>query len=228
MLAIISDIHGNLSALQAVIDRIDNMSIRRIMCLGDVAGYYPDLDACADILRNRGIVTLMGNHDHYIASGTACPRSDSANRCLDHQRRTMRSDTAEWLSSLPKKVQSDGLEMVHAGWNDWSDEYMTPSDEYFSKVGGHAFASGHTHVQYIWTGTKAIYCNPGSVGQPRDGDPRAAFATWNGTNFDLFRVPYDIDRTERSMQAAGFSEYFYANLRLGSRIGGQIDKAPSL
>ncbi|WRH63275.1 MAG: metallophosphoesterase family protein [Fuscovulum sp.] len=226
MIAIISDIHGNLSALQAVIERIDRIGIRRIVCLGDVAGYYPDLDACADILRNRNVETLMGNHDYYIANGTMCPRSDSANRCLDHQRRTMRSDTLEWLRSLPNRVQSDGLNMVHAGWNDWSDEYMVPSNEYFLTVEGCAFASGHTHVQYLWTGTSAVYCNPGAVGQPRDGDPRAAFATWNGTDFSLFRVPYDIGRTERSMQAAGFPEYFYENLRSGSRIGGKIDKAP--
>ena len=120
----------------------------------------------------------------------------------------------------------DRLSLVHAGWNDPLDEYMIPTEEYFFEIEGHAFASGHSHVQYKWQGSRAIYCNPGSVGQPRDGDPRAAFATWDGMRFDLHRVSYDIGQTEKSMQAAGFSEYFYANLRIGSRIGGKIDKAP--
>lgn len=227
MLAIISDIHGNLSALEAVIEKIDGIGVERIVCLGDVAGYYPDVDACADILRSRGITTLLGNHDDYIASGIPCPRSDSANRCLDHQRRTMREETRDWLCSLPRRIQLNGVDMVHAGWNDPLDEYVTPSDSYFLTLAGNVFISGHTHVQYVWRGATALYCNPGSVGQPRDGDPRAAFATWNGVSFNLHRVPYDIERTERSMQAAGFSEYFFRNLRLGSRIGGKIDKVPT-
>lgn len=227
MLALISDIHGNLAALEQVLRVIDGMGVGRIVCLGDVAGYYPDVDACADILRARRIPTLKGNHDDYIARGIPCPRSDSANRCLEHQRRTIRQDTVDWLRSLPAGLRIDSVDLVHAGWNDPLDEYMVPSDAYFSGAAGHAFASGHSHVQYVWLGTDTVYCNPGSVGQPRDGDPRAAFATWDGTAFVTHRVAYDIDRTEQAMRDAGFSDYFFANLRQGSRIGGKVDRKPA-
>lgn len=225
-LALISDIHGNLAALQAVLARLDAMAVKQVVCLGDTAGYYPDLDACADLLRARKIPSLRGNHDDYIAQGTPCPRSDSANRCLDYQRKVMRPDTLDWLRSLATEMQIGGVHLVHAGWVDPLDEYIIPDDAYFARLSGQVFASGHTHVQYIWHGKTALYCNPGSVGQPRDGDARAAFALWDGTGFSLHRVEYDISKTETAMEAAGFNPYFYQNLRLGSRIGGKIDSPP--
>lgn len=225
-LALISDVHGNLAALEAVLARIDALGIAQIWCLGDVGGYYPELDACADLLRAREIPCLMGNHDMYLATNTPCPRSNSANRCLDHQRQTARPDTLAWLKTLPKRAEAGGLSLVHSGWLDPIDEIFTPSEEYFARQTGTTFASGHTHVQYIWRGEQSLYCNPGSVGQPRDGDPRAAFAVWDGAAFQLHRINYDIARTEDAMIRAGFDAYFYQNLRIGSRIGGIIDKGP--
>lgn len=224
--ALISDIHGNLAALRAVLGQLDARRISHVRCLGDIGGYYPDLDACADLLRARKIPCLMGNHDKYLATDTPCPRSHSANRCLDYQRRTARPDTIEWLGTLEVQAETDGLSLVHAGWIDALDEAFSPSDLYFAQHSGHAFASGHTHVQYVWQGRHAIYCNPGSVGQPRDGDPRAAYALWDGSEFTLHRVSYDISLTEAAMQSAGFDDYFYKNLRLGARIGGKIDSPP--
>lgn len=225
-IALISDIHGNLAALQAVIAEIDRLGVNDIVCLGDVAGYYPDLDACADILRERAIPCLLGNHDDYIARGIPCPRSDAANRCLDLQRSRLRTDTLEWLQSLACTMRHGELHLVHAGWNDPLDEYMTPSSNYFLGIAGRVFASGHSHVQYAWTDGSRLYCNPGSVGQPRDGNPASAFAIWTGKTFELRRVPYAIEKTEQAMGAAGFPLYFYENLRKGSRIGGQIDQPP--
>ncbi|MBC2836290.1 metallophosphoesterase family protein [Paragemmobacter straminiformis] len=225
-LALISDIHGNLAALEAVFGQLDRLGIGDVLCLGDVGGYYPELDACADLLRARRIPCLMGNHDNYLATNTPCPRSDSANRCLDYQRRTARPDTFAWLRSLPHRHDLKGLSAVHAGWIDPIDETFAPSDAYFAGMPGEAFASGHTHVQFVWRGKDALYCNPGSVGQPRDGDPRAAFAIWESGTFHLHRIDYDIDRTEEAMRKAGFDAYFFQNLRIGSRIGGKIDTPP--
>lgn len=225
-LALISDIHGNLAALEAVLGRLDRLGVNDVLCLGDVGGYYPELDACADLLRARRIPCLMGNHDKYLATNTPCPRSDSANRCLDYQRRTARPDTLAWLGSLPHRCNLRGLSAVHAGWIDPIDEAFAPSDAYFVGMTEDAFASGHTHVQYVWRGKDDLYCNPGSVGQPRDGDPRAAFAIWESGAFHLHRIDYDIARTEEAMRNAGFDAYFYQNLRNGSRIGGKIDKPP--
>ncbi len=116
--------------------------------------------------------------------------------------------------------------MTHGGWRDPLDEYLVPSDAYFSDLAGGYFATGHLHVQYLWRGRDVVYCNPGSVGQPRDGDPRAAFATFDGKDFQLHRVEYDITQVEKAMLDAGFSYYYVENLAKGTRIGGKLSTVP--
>ena len=110
--------------------------------------------------------------------------------------------------------------MVHGGWTDPIDEYLVPSKEYFEKVGGKFFCSGHTHVQKIENYGDKQYCNPGSVGQPRDGDNRAAFATWDGNEFKLHRVEYDFEEVGKLMENAGFSGYYYERLAIGAKDQG--------
>lgn len=222
MIGIISDIHGNYVALETVLDQLDRLGVSDIICLGDVGGYYCQINQCCDALRSRNIFTLMGNHDWYLASGNACPRSKSANVCLDFQRRAIDKDHLRWLASLPNTATIQGIRIVHGGWNDPIDEYVTPSAPYFSAVPGGALASGHTHVSRLWSAAGKIYCNPGSVGQPRDGDPRAAFATWDGQSFSLQRIEYDISDIQREMAKAGFDPYYSANLSKGTRIAGHL------
>ncbi|MBY4731296.1 metallophosphoesterase family protein [Cupriavidus pauculus] len=226
MIGLISDVHGNAPALEAVLDSLDGMGVEQIVCLGDVAGYYSEVNACCAMLRARQVPTIMGNHDWYLGSGASCERSRSANDCLDYQRRVIEPDHLEWLRRLPRDMQVSGLRLIHGGWRDPLEEYLVPSDAYFEALDGTFFASGHLHVQYVWKGGQVTYCNPGAVGQPRDGDARAAFATWDGTEFSLHRVPYDVDRTAAAMQAAGFSEYYYENLYAGARIGGTLSRRP--
>lgn len=223
MIAIISDIHGNYPALMSVLHSIDNMGIDHIVSLGDVAGYYCMINECCDELRARNITNLMGNHDFYLTSGNFCPRSRSAGDCLEYQRSVVTSENLNWLASSEHKHHVDGLSMVHGGWKDPVDEYMqTLSSDYFAKLEQKLFVSGHTHVQGIWKLKGKVYCNPGSVGQPRDGDPRAAFATWDGKEFELHRVAYDIDVIARQMQHARFPKYFYEGLYTGRRIGNKL------
>ena len=223
MIAIISDIHGNHVALSAVLAEIDKMSVEKIICLGDIGGYYCQINECCKTIQERNIFSLMGNHDWYLASGKKCPRSNSANRCLDHQRKTITKSNLKWLTTLKPQAQIVDLNIVHGGWNDHLDEYVTPSDAYFSDISGHYFASGHTHVPRIWSGADATYCNPGSTGQPRDGDPRASFATWDHMKFSLHRVQYEVAEIQEKMRISGFEERLYENLSTGSRIGGKID-----
>ncbi|MDY0884071.1 metallophosphoesterase family protein [Dongia soli] len=227
MIGIISDIHGNYPALQAVLRALDLQNIVRIYCLGDVAGYYCQINECCALLRKREIPTLMGNHDWYLTSGNYCPRSRSANDCLDYQRKNIDREHLDWLSKATLRMQiDDAIDCVHGGWDDPLDEYVIPSEGYFGRFPFSLFLSGHTHVQGIWKGSGKTYCNPGSVGQPRDGDPHAAFATWDGANFNLHRVAYDIDDVAEAMTAAGFPAYYHENLRNGLRIGGTLSKSP--
>lgn len=226
MIAIISDVHGNLAALRACLDRIDADGVDEIVCLGDVAGYYPQLNECCQILRERGVTNIMGNHDLYLTSGQTCARSDTADRMLRWQRAHIEADHLAWLAQSVPAIERDDVSMVHGGWRDRVEEYLYQiTDGYFAEHPERWFFSGHTHVQgLVELPSGKWYCNPGSVGQPRDGDPRAAFALFDGHTVTLVRVEYDVEATIAATLAAGFEARTADNLRAGTRIGGRIDR----
>jgi putative phosphoesterase len=217
-IAIISDIHGNYEALKTVLAGIDRMNVSSIYCLGDVVGYYSQVNECCDELRKRDIPCLMGNHDWYMAGGGFCPRSRSVNDCLVYQRKVIRQDNIEWLRTFSLQFRIEDMHMVHGGWADPIDEYLDPTEEYFNRVEGKIFVSGHTHFQALneYSSGK-IYCNPGSVGQPRDNDPRSAFAIYEDGKITLHRVEYNMQVVFDLMDAAGFNDYYYGGLMTGAR-----------
>lgn len=221
MTAIISDIHGNYPALRAVTDEISCMPINRIFSLGDVAGYYCYINECIDLCREIGVINILGNHDQYLISGKGCPRSDSANICIQYQRETISEDNLKWLQDSIDLYDDDMISLRHGGWNDPLDEYLYSFS--FDMVDGFRqkiFASGHTHIQkYINTGGRT-YLNPGSVGQPRDYDSRAAFALIHDNgSVVLKRCEYPIEETITEMRKNGFQDRISDCLRFGSRIG---------
>lgn len=193
------------------------MGIKEIYCLGDIGGYYSEINQCCDELRRRNIKAIMGNHDWYIAGNGFCPRSKSANDCLKYQRFVITEENYNWIRSLPVFLNVGQLSLVHGGWGDPIDEYVEPTAEYFCSITGKYFASGHTHQQIVCDFGDKMYCNPGSVGQPRDNDPRSAFATFDGAKFRLHRVEYDFNAVGNLMEKAGFSGYYYHCLRSGAR-----------
>ena len=217
MIAIISDVHGNFEALKAVLIKIDEMNIKEIYCLGDVVGYYSQVNECCNELRKRNVKCVMGNHDWYMAADSFCPRSQSANDCLNYQRKIITKENKEWIKSFPIIRNEHGISMVHGSWANPIDDYLEPTKEYFEKLNGKFFVSGHCHVQRVENYADKIYCNPGSVGQPRDNNPRAAFATFDGKKFELHRVEYNIEKTCELMAKAGFNPYYYGCLNDGSK-----------
>jgi putative phosphoesterase len=220
MIAFVADIHGNLPALQAVLAEIDACGVHDIISLGDVAGYYSQVDECIDLLVGRRVRNILGNHDWYLIAHKPCPRSNSANLALAYQRAHISSHSLRWLAESPRRLDTQDISCVHGGWRDPLDEYLTDaSEEYFEAMDvSHCF-SGHTHVQTLKTYGSVCHCNPGSVGQPRDGDPRAAFALFDGETVELRRVPYDIDLVAKSMEERGFGAHFYEGLYVGRPIG---------
>ena len=216
MIALISDIHGNFVALKEVLSAIARLKITEIYCLGDIVGYYPQVNECCEELRKLKIQCIIGNHDYYMISNTFCPRSKSANDCLRYQRNIITTSNLKWIYSLPIYRKIKNLALVHGGWNNPIDEYFVPTQDYFDLIPDLFFASGHTHKQIIKQFGEKTYCNPGSVGQPRDGSNKAAFATFDGEKFKLMRVDYDIDEVCRLMQQIGFGEYYYNRLKTGS------------
>lgn len=216
-IALISDIHGNYEALRSVLNSIDKMQINEIFCLGDIVGYYSQVNECCDELRKRNVKCIIGNHDWYLVADSFCQRSRSVNDCLKYQRQVITQDNKSWLYSLPIIRKEYGISMVHGSWTNPIDDYLEPTEEYFNKIEGFYFASGHTHIQRLEKYTHKTYCNPGSVGQPRDNDNRAAFATFDGTKFALHRVSYDIDKVGTLMERAGFNGYYYGCLKIGAK-----------
>ena len=216
-IGLISDIHGNYEALTEVLAELDKMNVSEIYCLGDVVGYYSQVNECCDELRLRKIPCVMGNHDWYMASGGYCPRSKSVNDCLVYLRKVITAENIEWLRSFPVQRFVQNIHMVHGGWADPIDEYFIPTLEYFSPIQGEIFVSGHTHLQSLHHFADKIYCNPGSVGQPRDNDPRASFAVIEDNNISLHRVEYNMQKVFDLMDKAGFNDYYYGCLKTGAR-----------
>jgi putative phosphoesterase len=216
-IGLISDIHSNYEALKAVLSELDRMNVTQIYCLGDVVGYYSQVNECCEELISRSIPCVMGNHDWYMAGGGFCPRSKSVNDCLVYQRKVITSENLNWLREFPVHRYVGNIHLVHGGWTDPIDEYLLePTEEYFSKVQGEVFVSGHTHIQSLHKFIGKTYCNPGSVGQPRDNDPRAAFAIYDG-QITLHRVEYNMQKVFELMDKAGFSDYYYGCLKTGAR-----------
>jgi predicted phosphodiesterase len=166
-IGIISDIHGNYEALKVVLAELDRMRVSEIVCLGDVVGYYAQVNECCDELRARAIPCVMGNHDWYMASGGVCPRSKSVNDCLVYLRKIITAENVEWLQTFPVQRQFDELNVVHGGWSDPIDEYLKWTPRYFADIPAAASHRTYPHPGRSLDGGK-VYCNPGSVGQPRD------------------------------------------------------------
>jgi len=227
LIAILSDIHGNLPALESVLDDMSRFPIDRVISLGDVSGYYPFINEVISLLKEHNALNLIGNHDRYIIDDTECPRSYSANLALIYQKSVLTEESRVWLKESISSFVSGEASFVHGGWNDPEDEYLyriTP--EYFARFEQKYFFCGHTHVQrHVNLGNGQFFTNPGSVGQPRDGIETAAYCLFDEQRREVIlrRVAYDIDRVTEKMKALGFEEKFYSNLYSGSRIGGRVD-----
>lgn len=222
MIAVISDIHGNFPALQSVLEKINKLNCDRIISLGDVAGYYCMINECIGLLRKNNVLNLMGNHDWYLVNSERCTRSTTANFCLDYQRKIITTENYNWLSKSPYVFKNGFVWAVHGGWKDYLDEYVRRFDfEKFFLSEERIFCSGHTHVQFYESQAGKTYFNPGSVGQPRDDNPKASFATISDIGIvKFYRESYDIAQIEREMVVCGLPRYVCNCLYYGEKIGG--------
>ena len=222
-IAVISDIHGNYPALKAVLDDIDSDGIKDVICLGDIVGYYCQVNECIDVLRERKIYSLLGNHDYYMISGTCC-NSRTVKMCIDYQKTIIRQDNIEWLSSLKSEYDTRDISYRHGGWNDAVEERISVFDfSWVKDFSQKLYFSGHTHIQGIQKNETSgkIYCNPGSVGQPRDDKPSAAYAIIGPEGkIELRRVDYDIDEIVNKMKEAKQGEWIWTGLYTGEKVGG--------
>lgn len=228
--ALISDIHGNLTALDAVLADIRENGPDEVYCLGDLIGYGPDPAGCIDRIRERGIPTVIGNYDDgvgnrrgscgcYYASGEARADGEASYRFTEPR---VDEGRARWLAALPQQLRFDvggrRVLLTH-GSPRRINEYLLPdrTDEFLARLAREGEADvvciGHVHVPYHRRvdvdGTITHYVSAGSVGKPKDGDPRACWAEvaidakTPALNVCFHRVAYDIERVAQEMEAAG-------------------------
>ena len=247
MKAILSDIHGNLEALEAVLADIQSREIDEVICLGDIIGYGPNPRECLDMIKDADL-HICGNHEDAVLSGDAQSFNSRARRSVDWTRAQLWGEGIpdelgdsyrELLAGFQLDVVRDGARYVHGSPRDPVREYVTPRDArneskmkaIFEMIDSICFL-GHTHVPgvfteegyatpddlfgvYLDTGAKALV-NVGSVGQPRDNDPRACYATFDMDTVVYRRVEYDVEAVVTKVRAStALDNSLGERLRLG-------------
>ena len=243
--AILSDLHGNEPALLAVLKRLHNLLPDRIVCLGDLVGYNPFPAFCVQFALSDCDFVIRGNHDKAVAQlGTRFEMNEIAESAIRWTRETLSSHYIEHLAQLPAgpMLISNGLLICHGTPMD-EDRYLVSVNdvqESFTFLYEHfrltSFcAIGHTHIPLvIGERTSTVYpknglivqlepgrrylLNPGSVGQPRDGDSRASFGILDTEQleFTVHRVSYAVERTQERIIEAGLPEFLAERLAIGS------------
>jgi len=237
--AIISDIHGNLEALNTVLKDADARGCEKIICGGDVVGYNANPKECMDIVRGLDIPCVMGNHDEYI--GQDCDLSafnPVAAEAVIWTREQLSDEDRQWLRDLRYVRLVDHFSIVHGTMD--SPRYWGYVQDVADAAASFTYQStalcfhGHTHVPVVFvddgvsiehatfTNLKLepgsrYFINVGSVGQPRDGDPRASYCIYDSEaeSVELFRLPYDIEAAQQKIRDAGLPERLADRLDFG-------------
>jgi diadenosine tetraphosphatase ApaH/serine/threonine PP2A family protein phosphatase len=241
--AVIADIHANLAALEACLDSIEEAGVDEVWCLGDVVGYGPDPDACADLVRERCSLCLAGNHDLAVLGELDVESfSESAAAAVTWTRRVISEATLEFLRGLDPAGQREGIELCHASPRDPIWEYVLTreqADACLDAQSERICLIGHSHVALFFTRLDGArgnvrsaqaadgslidvsggrwLVNPGSVGQPRDSDPRAAWLTLDTEAATVLyrRVAYDIEKTAAAIASADLPQPLADRLFIG-------------
>jgi predicted phosphodiesterase len=242
---ILSDLHSNGTALDAVLDAAKGRWDSSV-CLGDVVGYGPDPNYVTARLRELGTKTIRGNHDKAVTGLMPTEDFNPvAKAAVDWTRAELKPEHMAWLSDLPKgPLETDGIVLIHGAFQDEDEYVFTPEQAldglldstaavtFFGHThhqGGFSYQDSHLEVLQIRpratesfaalriAAPRRYLLNPGSIGQPRDADPRAAFAVADLEHevVEFWRVPYDINAVQKRMRAAHLPEPLIQRLVVG-------------
>lgn len=229
LVGIIADLHANLEATQAVLHQLDLIRPKKIVCLGDITGYYANPNEVIEEVRKRGIETIMGNHDAAVC-GIEEPWffNEAAQSAVRWQSENLLDEHRAWLAGAPTemRINEDVLAVHGAPGNrddyivDWLDAMRHV--EHLIRANARVCFFGHSHRVSLFSERGAsprsvqsncynlaldnrYFINPGSVGQPRDHDPRAAFGLYESEKrmFEFCRVDYDFEKTAQKAINAG-------------------------
>jgi len=238
---IIADVHGNLEALECVLERL--ASADEIVCLGDMVGYGPNPNECVQKLREAGVICIAGNHDR-AATGDLDTQwfNEHAKKAIDWTVTHLTEDNARYLKALPLTLEFEDFQVVHGSLRQPLEEYiLNLSDALptFARMTLPVCFIGHSHQPFCLAKKKdgnydgktltdgdeflvddyeQAIINVGGVGQPRDGDPRACFGIYNSSNklFSLRRTAYDIAAVQEKMKASGLPQKLIDRLARGT------------
>lgn len=242
--AVISDIHANLAALESVLAAVDEAEVAEIWCLGDILGYGADPDACCDVVRDRCDVCLVGNHDLAVLGALEIASfSEAAAEAVVWTQQNVAERTLEFVRDLDPAGARRGVGLFHASPRDPVWEYVLSTEQAAACLDVQPEPTaliGHSHVALFFSRTPEIehgevrgaqagdgtlldisdgewLINPGSVGQPRDGDPRAAWLELNTETGEarFRRIAYDVERAAAAIVDAGLPKRLADRLHVG-------------
>ncbi|HEX4526964.1 MAG TPA: metallophosphoesterase family protein [Gaiellaceae bacterium] len=239
-IAVISDIHSNLPALEAVLADVDGESPDQIWCLGDIVGYGPHPNECVNLARERAALSLCGNHDLAVLGAIDVSEfTGDAGAAARWTREVLGEREAGWLRELSPSAERPGVELYHGSPRDAVWDYVLSEQVALISIletTAPLVLVGHSHVALGlgWDGSELSgglapegteldlsagrwLLNPGSVGQPRDGDPRAAWLLIDdeAQRAAFRRVPYPIHETQAAIRERGLPDPLAARLALG-------------
>lgn len=237
--AILGDIHSNIDALTVVLDDCRSQGVTDFLCTGDVVGYNACPRECLEIIRDLGCPVVMGNHDHYVSSVQNLEAfNPHAAAVIEWTREQLTDDEMAYLANLPFVKTTMGITLVHSTMDvpenfGYVFDHLQAEAHFTHQVTPLCF-HGHTHCPMIYEKQlSAVYridaqdfrlpigrkyfVNVGSVGQPRDGDPRAAYAIYEPKSRTLSfrRLDYDIAAAQERIRLAGLPEHLAERLEVG-------------
>jgi predicted phosphodiesterase len=242
--AVLSDIHSNRHALEAVLAAVEEAGVDQVWCLGDMVGYGAEPDACTALVRERCSTCLVGNHDLALLGALDISTfSETAAAAVEWARDNVNDETLEFLATLDPAASQNGVGLFHASPRDPVWEYVLSTDQAdagFEVMEERVGLIGHSHIALFFfraVGTRPGYAqgaqaadgteieidegdwllNPGSVGQPRDGDPRAAWLELDTEQWraSFHRTPYDIEGAGAAILDAGLPSVLAERLQVG-------------
>jgi predicted phosphodiesterase len=238
---IYSDIHGNLEALQRVLESMKRLGVEKRVCLGDIVGYGPFPNECVELVAQNSDITILGNHDS-VAIGRESSEgwnNYNAQKAIEWTSKVLTPASIEFFSKLPYMVSEPPLLFVHASpWSPADWKYVSSLDDAvdaFSFFTEKICFIGHTHwpiivimegeqsfkvsetLSYKLETNQRILVNDGSVGQPRDRNPLASWCLCDTETMsvEIIRVAYDISKTQAAMKKSGFAEFLVNRLSEG-------------
>lgn len=243
--AILADVHANLEALNAVIEDARSQSVTEFYCLGDIVGYNANPQECIDKIKEIGATTICGNHDYYCSHEKSLEDfQPHAAAAIDWTRRQINPQSQKWLTGLPLSLKffNNAFSMVHGTLDMpelWGYVFDTfDAESHFPYQQTAVCFHGHTHVPLIFekqgtdvkrypatesgarvslSSMRKYFINVGSVGQPRDGNPKSSYLIYEPRSriIEFRRVEYDIDSAAEKVVRAGLPTRLSERLRVG-------------